>query len=328
MRITDARWCAAARRTLSAAALTLFCVGAGAQQGDSTAGPAVLFVVDATNTLWGFDADARLVASAPVSAEIGRLNGALAPAMGMVYAVIDRTAERGGGEWVVAFDARTLKQRFLHRGAFTIPPPDGDAAPLTPGAYRSFAYDDDAQRFFVATDGAGVLTFDRVGGYVPGASAPQGALSSVARGRSPVLWLVTARHDLVRHAAGEGQADATLPRTGPLYAGGQGPVALAHCPPTGDEPAGVLAVASARAASSPARRTGLVQLVGEDGAPIGKRFAATITAPHAISCSSHRQVYVAADNGLLEFTPQGQPVAAHGDLGRLVAPVLGVLVTD
>jgi hypothetical protein len=307
-------------------------IGPAAEEAPATPATAVIFVVDSTNTLWGFDTDARIVATVPVSASVGRLNGALTFAMGRVYAVIDRAPDTGGGNWVVAFNGKTLKQNFLHRGAFTLTlDPDAPAgSPLVvPGEMDSLTYDEAAQRFFVATTRAGVLMFDRVGMYVPRLPESMLAVSSIALDRAhKLLWAATDHRAIMKFAEDANAPVAELPRTGSLYRGSSGPRAVAYCTGGGGYSADVLIVAFGSAVAGSRSGHGAAQAFDTDGKPVGKRLAGKIIAPHAISCSTQRQIYIAADNGLLEFTPQGQQVRPRGDFAKLTAPVLGVLAVN
>jgi hypothetical protein len=61
------------------------------------------------------------------------------------------------------------------------------------------------------------------------------------------------------------------------------------------------------------------------GKPIGSPYGSKILNPHGMACSSHGEVFVAADNGLLEYTLQGSPLNPSVFSQGLSGPIYGVL---
>jgi hypothetical protein len=285
-----------------------------------------LYVVDAANTLQSFDADGNSLRKFQFNPQVGTLNGGLALFEGHVYA----TSVKGEGadvtSRVFAYDAITLKQVRLHLGAFTVPGDSGSA-----GAYRAILYNPVAGRFYVASDRLRLLVFDRLGAYIPRTGAPAekaAPISALAYDSTlHALWGVIDRHTVtISH---DGAPLPGLPALGAQYRHGRGAVALAFCPGDGDgaDPAGALAVAFGEPRLGP-HSVGTGRTYDAGGKPIGTFYGGKIVNAHAMACSSRGDIFIAADNGLLQYTVEGAKSGSHSYSQQLTAPIYGVLATN
>jgi hypothetical protein len=291
-------------------------------------GAPALYVVDATNTLQSFDADGNSLRKMPFNSQIGTLNGGLTLFHGYVYT----TSVKGEGAEVTsrvfAYDAITLKQVRLHLGAFTVPEDAG--GPAGAGTYRAIIYNPDTQRFYVASDRLGLLVFDRLGAYIPraGATAAKAApVSALAYDSTQHgLWGIIDRHTV--KFGDDGASLPGLPVLGAQYRNGRGAVALAFCPGGGEAagPAGALAVAFGDPRLGP-HSLGAGRTYDAGGKPIGTSYGGKIVNAHAMSCSPRGGIFIAADNGLLQYTVQGAQGESHSYSQQLTAPIYGVLAT-
>jgi len=291
-----------------------------------------VYVVDAANTLYSFDAGGNLFKKVQLKASVGDLNGGIAVAMGRVYVTWIKHEDQGGGDagGVFAFDAATLKQVRLHMGAFTVVGAGGAAgaagAAGGPGVLHGIAYDTHDGRFYVGSDRLGLLTFDGAGGYIP--RTPESTLSVSAIAYDSLqhsLWGIVNRHAVVRFDEQNNAPVPGLPAAGARYRHGQGALAVAYCAAAGGAPDTQSAIAVAFGAPKAGSRVvGAGQTYDTGGKPIGSSYVAKITNPHAISCSSRGEVFVAADNGLLEFTRDGAAIGSTRYSQSLTAPIYGV----
>jgi hypothetical protein len=287
-----------------------------------------LYVVDAANTLQSFDADGNPLRKFQFNPQVGTLNGGLTLFDGNVYA----TSVKGEGaelsSRVFAYDAITLKQVRLHLGAFTVP--EDASAPASAGAYRAIVYNPDTQRFYVASERLGLLVFDRLGAYVPpsGSAAKAAPVSALAYDPSQhALWGIIDRRTVKFGADGSGPLPG-LAAVGAQYRHGRGAVALAFCPGgSGAAAPGSLALAFGEPRLGP-HSIGTGRTYDADGKPIGASYGGKIDNAHAMSCSARGEIYIAADNGLLQYTVEGAQGTSHFNSQQLTAPIYGVLATN
>jgi len=297
---------------------------------DETAPPAAdrpprapaLYVVDATNTLQSFDADGNPLHKMQFNPQVGTLNGGMTLYHGNLYA----TSIKGDGAEVTsrvfAYDASTLKQVRLHLGAFTVPADSGAPAGAGgAGTYRAIVYNPDADRFYVASDSLGLLVFDRLGAYVPRTGATAAPVSALGYDSTQhALWGIIDRHTVKFSDDASGPLPG-LPPLGAQYRHGRGAVALAFCP------LGALAVAFGDPRLGP-HSVGPGRTYDADGKPIGTSYGGKIVNAHAMACSARGEVFIAADNGLLQYTVQGAQGESHSLAQQLTAPILGVLAPN
>jgi hypothetical protein len=296
-----------------------------AGQSTSASEPA-LYVVDSQNTLHSFGDGGTPLRTMQFNAEIGTLNGGITLAMGNLYVTWVKPANDGNIDGdrsgVFAYDRITLRQVRLHIGAFKLK----DAA-LNPGAMHSIVYDPHSDRFYVATDRLGLLAFDRAGGYIP--RAPESTLSVSSAAYDPThhsLWGIVGRHAVVQFSE-DGNGPLTgFPATGPRYRHGHGALALAYCAIEGRDagPLDAVAVTFAEAKAG-SRGVGTGQTFDPAGKSIGSPYGTTIVNPHGMACSSRGEVFIAADNGLLEYTFQGSSLNPSVYSQGLSGPIYGVL---
>jgi hypothetical protein len=289
-------------------------------------GEPALYVIDSRNTLYALDGSGNPLHTMQFKTEIGQLNGGIALAMGNVYVTWDKPADDGRVEGdrsgVFAFDQATLRQVRLHIGAFKLK----DAA-VNPGAMRGIVYDPHSNLFYVATERLGLLAFDRAGTYI--ARTPESTLSvsSVAYDSTRhSLWGIIDRDAVVQFGE-EGNAPLPgLPPTGAWYRHGHGALALTYCATEGQDAGPLTAVAVAFGeAKTGSRGAASGQSFDTAGKPIGSPYGSKILNPHGMACSSHGEVFVAADNGLLEYTLQGSPLNPSVFSQGLSGPIYGVL---
>jgi hypothetical protein len=294
----------------------------------SPAGAPSLYVVDAANTLQSFDADGNSLRKFQFNPQVGTLNGGLTLFKGIVYA----TSVKGEGAEVTsrvfAYDAVSLKQVRLHLGAFTVPGDSG--APAAAGTYRAIIYNPDTDRFYVASDRLGLLVFDRLGAYVPRAGAPDAKAAPVSGlaydSTQHALWGIIDRRTVKFGADGSGPLPG-LPALGAQYRHGRGAVALAYCPGADAGALGEIAVTFGDPRLGP-HSFGTGRTYDAGGKPIGTSYGGKIVNAHAMSCSPRGEVFIAADNGLLQYTVEGARGASRSYSQQLTAPIYGVLATD
>jgi hypothetical protein len=291
--------------------------GAGAQPG----APA-LFVIDSANTLSSFDVHGKSLQKMVFKTTVGTLDGGMTLAMGRIYVSYVKAASRGAGSGVFAFDAITLKQVLLHIGAFSVPDGASDA-----GVIRAIAYDPDDGRFHVAVDGLGLLAFDRSGQYIPGPSKSTAAISAIAYdSKHTTLWAI-ADQAVVRYGEENASPLFGVPVAHAFGVRRRAPSALAYCSVGGDGASAAEAIAVVFGGTNSGHHgsAGTAQSYDVAGKPIGSLYGGRIFNPHGVSCSSRGEVFIAADNGLLEYTVQGSIATPLGDLRQLSSPVYGVL---
>jgi hypothetical protein len=136
------------------------------------------------------------------------------------------------------------------------------------------------------------------------------------------MWGVLDRRAVERFADDRDPKALSFSAQGAPYRHGRGPIALAYCNSGGDGGAIAVVFSNKKTQSTP----GAGQTYDFAGKPIGNSYGGTVVNPHAIACSSHGEVFVAADNGLLVFDLQGIPKPPPGALQALHDPIYGVLV--
>jgi hypothetical protein len=143
-----------------------------------------------------------------------------------------------------------------------------------------------------------------------------------------ILWGIVDRHIVKFAADGNGPLPG-LPAVGAQYRHGRGAVALAYCPAAGDGAgsAGALAVAFGEARPGP-HSIGTGRTYDAGGKPIGASYGGKIVNAHAMSCSPRGEVFIAADNGLLQYTIEGAQGGSHSYSQQLTAPIYGVLASN
>ncbi len=303
------------RAAFAAAALALLgCAVCGAAAPDA---PAV-YAIDSSNTLQAYDAAGRRLASLPFRAELGRLNGGIALALGNVYVTWEKPRsvdppepEKSG---VYAFDRISLRPVRLHIGAFKPADTDADA-----GAMRAIAYDPGNERFYVATERSGLLQFNNAGVPVPRNSESRRSTSSVAYDSDRrILWSIVDHHEVIRFDVEAGVSLPDLAATGGSRpARGSRPLALAYCP---GGSSGIVAVAFGSAKGGGAATA---QLFDAKGAPLGS--ARKIAHPNALSCSSSGELLVAADQGLMKYAVGSSTIPSSVQWEGLSPPVYGAM---
>jgi hypothetical protein len=278
----------------------------------ASGGEPALLVVDSSSTLSSFDADGKALQQTQFKPELGKLTGGMALAMGKVYVTWVQPSGQWGG--VVAFDRLTLRQVRLHIGAFAPSDRAND-----PGAGRGIIWDPERQRFYIATEHQGLLAFDRAGGPIPmtgGTAVPTLAVAYDSASHSP--WTIDDHGQLARWSDDGAQTPGFRVR-GVNHSRA---ASMSYCPAgEGSDP--IIAVAL-RAAKAESRAAGAVQIFDSTGKSLSFH-GAKIADPHALSCSSRGELFVAAGTGLLEFKLQGPALTPPGDLARLSAPLYGVL---
>jgi len=307
----------------------------GASSSSSQTAPAV-YVVDSSNALVAYDNDGTLLHRADLSKEKAVLNGGIAVATGHVYVTFIHKSDTESSTGVYAFNATTLQPTMLHKGAFKVPAESGD-----PGEFRGIAYDAVREHFYVASDRLGLLVFDRFGKFVArmaGAPASVGSLTYDLANQS--LWLIDNRHSVASYREADTAPAASLVSSPLRGERGLAAVAVAYCgvataaAEARDLPAaGAPAVAVVFGKLGPTTGDAHGRIRGAGGAariydlagkPLAARFGGKIVNPHGIACTTKGSVLIAADNGLLAYSVQGEPLQASMNGPGLEAPILGV----
>jgi hypothetical protein len=284
----------------------------GAKGDDASVGAPTLYVVDAANTLRSFDANGAALGTFLFNPEVGALTGGMTLFHGHVYAISTKGKGTEAVSRVFAFDAATLKQVRLHIGAFA-PPAGGPAA----GKYSAIVYDPDADRFYVASERLSVLVFDRLGAYIPHEGVKPVSVTALAYDTNQhVLRGIVDRHVVKFAADGSGPLPG-LAAEGAQYWHGRAALAIAYCAvEDGSGSPGSIAVTFS---------SGAVRNFDAAGKPSGAPYGAKLINARGMSCSSHGEVFIAADNGLQEYTVQGAKRDVSKFSQALTAPIYGVL---
>ncbi len=293
--------------------------------------PAV-FVVDSSNTLFSYDTEGNLLHSAALPGTVGALGGGgLTVANGNVYVTLGAPSNS-----VVAYNEFTLQPVTLTGGAF--------AGLNNP---RGIAFAADTSRFFVTNGNASVNVYDvngaavTVTGAFPFHNGPSGIAYSAT---DHTLWVANYVGALDSPpTAGVQQYDESgnpyqttnysTEFVPPAFAGIDEPYAIAYCAGSGFPAGAANVVAVGFVGYSSSVGAGIGQnysaLGGAYGSTFGTQYVGTLSNPHAMSCSSHGQIYVATDSGLLEYNVTGSAIGPPaGAFAGLTAPVYGVFVTN
>jgi len=306
-------------------ALLAACLCVGWAYGDDTSTPAhaggpAVFVIDSANTLRSFDVNGNALQKMQFKSEVGDLNGGMTLAMDKVYVTWVKSAGNEAGGGVFAFDAVTLKQVRLHIGAFNVPAAVGD-----PGERHGIAYDPQVDRFFVASDHLGLLTFDRSGKFVPRPVQSALSVSAIAYDFGhKSLWGIVA-HKLVTFSGENMTLNPGPSGTDAPSRRGFGAAAVALCTEGVDDAPPLTVIAVAYTGLGAGSHLGSGQTYDVAGKHMGASYGAKILEPRGISCTSSGEVFIAAQNGLLEYTLQGAAISPPGELGGLSSPLRGVL---
>jgi hypothetical protein len=258
--------------------------------------------------------------------------GGITVAQGNVYVTLGQPTNS-----VVAFNENTLAPVTLPAGAFS-----GLSMP------RGIAYGTNKSQFYIANGDAKVNVYDSSGnalsvpGDFPEIYGPSGISFD---SNDKTLWVANyvgaAIMQINRSAHFEGVAPLTLGVTQynedgtaaqtfnysrqfvvPAVASLE-PYAIAYCPAFGRTAAavavGFIPFYGGRTAVSQ------IGTYTTAGVLVFGPFGGTTTNPHALSCSSQGQIFVAADNGLLKYSVTGSKNGpASGTFAGLTAPIYGV----
>jgi hypothetical protein len=280
----------------------------------------VVFVVDSTDTLSSYDPAGNLLGRVALNAPVGALNGAgITVAQGIVYVTVGPAAGKISGG-VIAFNASNLHPVGLGSDAFA-----GLVNPV------GIAYDPVNAQFYVADRSGTVFAYDSAGS--PLGEPPFDAATNLAYDAiSNTLWLASDIGQSNSQGIHEFNADLSTAQTinsqtqfvppAPFSAATDNPVAIAYCPNSGGGRVDLVIVGFAGFASGGGP---VAASYSTTGAGFSGAFTGTTGNIHAMSCSSLGQVFVAADNGLLEYNITGSAIGpATGAFPGLTPPVYGV----
>lgn len=290
-----------------------------------TPGAETVYVIDSTYQLFEFDAQGNFVASValPGPASVGNLNGGgITVDANNVYVTLGAPSTR-----IVAFNRTTLAPVFLSVGQFT-------TALNTP---REIVFDSANSQFYVANGGSTVTAYGAGGVYLssfnqtgPGIYGPSGiAYDSIDN----TVWVANYTGGGASTTPTYGIAEfnpngtivknfptantnAPTPFAPPVNTGHELPYTISYC-------ANALAVGYISDGSGSGKsEVGSYNTSGTLLAP----YAGTITNLHASACDPSGNVFLAADNGLLEYNnATGASVALPaGGFAGLKAPIYGV----
>jgi DNA-binding beta-propeller fold protein YncE len=301
--------------------------------GGAVPGATTVYVIDSTNTLFAFNGQGSVIASAKLpggSGSVGNLNGGGITADATnVYVTMGAPSTA-----VAAFNRATLAPVTLANGAF--------ANLSTP---RAIVYDPQNAQFYVANGGSTVTVYGATGNYLSSLSQASNAIY----GPSGITFDPTDNSIWVANYTGGGSA--TNPTYGiseftpsgtlmqnyptantnaptafapPSNTGHEMPYAISYCLNTGTTPADALAVGYISDSSNQGQ--GEAGGYSVAGALAGSGYAG-ITKLHAVACAPNGNVFVAADNGLLEYSITGSSVGpTAGTFSGLTPPIYGVAV--
>jgi DNA-binding beta-propeller fold protein YncE len=283
-----------------------------------------VYVIDSTYTLFEFDPSGHLIASVKLpgqAASVGTLNGGgITVDANNVYVTLGAPSTG-----IAAFTRATLQPVTLGAGAF--------AGLNTP---RGIVFDPANAQFYVANGGSTVTTYDD-SGTATGSFLQSGGIY----GPSGIAYDATDNALWVANYTGGGSSVSPQYGIADFTAGGSlianfptaaSPAGTPFAPPnnTGHEmPYWISYCGSSLAVGfiSDSSGSGISEAAGYStaGALLGAGYAG-ITNLHAMACAPAGNVYVAADNGLLQFnTVSGASVALpSGGFAGLTAPIYGV----
>jgi DNA-binding beta-propeller fold protein YncE len=293
----------------------------------STPGAEAIYVIDSTYRLFEFDAQGNSVASVNLpgsTSSIGNLNGGgITVDANNVYVTLGAPSTG-----VVAFNRTTLAPVTLAAGAFS-------SNLNTP---RGIVFDPINSQFYVANGGSTVTVYNAAGGYLSSFNQSSPAIygpSGIAY--DPIdnsIWVAnyvggtsstTPAHGISEWNPNDSlimnfpssNTNPPMPFAPPVNTGHELPYAMSYC-------GNALAVGYI----SDGTGSGISEAEGfsTSGTPLGVPFGGTITNLHELACDPNGNVFVAADNGLLEYTDAtGASVALPaGGFAGLKPPIYGV----
>lgn len=285
-----------------------------------------IYVIDSTYTLFEFDAQGNFVTSVKLpgsAASVGTLNGGgITVDANNVYVTLGAPSTG-----VVAFNRTSLAPVSLAAGAFT-----------NLNTPRGIVFDPINSQFYVANGGSTVTVYNAAGTYLssfnqssPAIYGPSGiAYDSIDN----AIWVAnyvggtastTPAHGIAEFNPNDSlimnfpssNTNPPMPFAPPVNTGHELPYAISYC-------GNALAVGYI----SDGTGSGISEAEGFStaGSPLGSPFGGTITNLHATACDPNGNVFVAADNGLLEYddaTGAGIALPTGGFAG-LAPPIYGV----
>jgi len=281
--------------------------------------PPALFVIDSTDTLFSFDAAGNYLHQTPLGASVEDLNGGgLTLRQNTVYVTANAPSAH-----VLAFDATTLQPVTLPSGSFA-----------NMNTTRQIAYDPHDSRFYVADNNGFVWVFDANGNLVTSLATIETYLAGPAGiafdSTNDSVWVASypiggTTNEVMDFTESLGIAQTINSTTQflppPPFTTSEYPTAIAYCPS-----AGVIAMVFRNTSDSGGGEGQTYVATGASaGNSYGTGFVGTMTNPHAVTCSSNGEIFVAADNGLLEFNVGGSNLGpASGAFPKLTPPIYGV----
>jgi len=288
-------------------------------------GAETVYVIDSTYQLYEFDAQGNFVASVALpgpASSVGNLNGGgITVDANNVYVTLGAPSTR-----IVAFNRTTLAPVFLSVTAFT-----------NLNTPREIVFDPANSQFYVANGGSTVTVYGAGGVYLSsfnqtgsGIYGPSGiAYDSIDN----TIWVAnytgggasanptygvaefSPNGTIVKNFP-TANTNAPAPFAPPVNTGHEMPYTISYC-------ANALAVGYISDASGSGKsEAGGYNTSGSLGVP----YTGTITNLHATACDPQGNVFVAADNGLLEYNnATGAGIAfPAGAFAGIKAPIYGV----
>jgi DNA-binding beta-propeller fold protein YncE len=306
--------------------VTSIAVSCSPTSGGGTPGNEAIYVIDSTYTLFEFSTSGEFLASAKLpgqSASVGNLNGGgITVDPNNVYVTLGAPSTG-----VAAFNRVTLAPVTLPAGAF--------ANLNTP---RAIVFDPANAQFYIANGGSTVTVYGATGTYLSGFTQSSSAIygpSGIAYDAiDNALWIANYTGGGAIPNPTYGVAEFTpggtlianfptadtnppTPFAPPVNTGHELPYSISYC---GN------ALAVAYIGDSSGSGTSQAAGYGISGSLLGARFAGTITNLHAMACDPAGNVFVAADNGLMEYADAtGASIALPaGGFTGLKPPIYGV----
>lgn len=298
----------------------------GGGGGGSSPTPQTVYVVDSTHTLFAFDSQGNKLASAALpgqAASIGNLNGGgITVDASNVYVTLGAPSTG-----VAAFSRTTLQPVTLASGAFS-----------NLNTPRGIVFDPANSQFYVANGGSTVTIYNATGGYLTSVNQTGAGIygpSGIAYDPlDNAIWVANytggGSSTNPTYGIAEFSPSGTIvqnyptantnpptPFAPPVNTGHEMPYTIAYC-------GNALAVGFISDGSNSGSSEGGGYSTA--GASLGSGYAGPITNLHAMACASNGNVYVAADNGLLEYAnATGTSVALpSGGFAGLTPPIYGV----
>jgi DNA-binding beta-propeller fold protein YncE len=291
-----------------------------------TPGSEAVYVVDSTYTLFEFDALGNLKASVKLpgsSSSIGNLNGGgITVDANNVYVTLGSPSTG-----VAVFNRSTLEPVTLAAGAFS-----------NLNTPRAIVYDPTNSQFYVANGGSTVTIYNASGTYLSSfnqtGSAIYGPSGIAYDSIDNAIWVAnyTGGGSAVNPTYGIAEYNPSgslitnfptantnppIPFAPPVNTGHEMPYSISYC-------GSALAVGYISDSSGSGRSE--AGGYSTSGSLLGTPFGGTMTNLHAMACAPGGTVFVAADNGLLEYADAtGTSIALPaGGFSALKAPIYGV----